>query len=143
MGAVEWAWGWAPGNHSQDFLASPLAPSGRWGARGYWRACTGTPGVGNGEGVGRDRGTLLSCCLDAGTWSQALPRPSRLPLPSRACDGALQCPARPPLPPRPLGTPEAGVSLRILSATHTGTSPEETAPSSQGQASSTGAGVSH
>lgn len=73
-----------------------------------------------------------------GMWSQVLPRPSRLPLPSRACDGALRCPARPPLPPRPLGTPEAGVPLRILSATHTATSPEATAPSSQGQASSTG-----
>lgn len=107
------------------------------------RVCAGEPaqpppGVSRGQGVGRDMDTLPSYCLEPGV--RLLLPPSRLPLNSQACDGTLRGPARPPPPPLLLGTQEAGVSLRSLRTAHTPTSPEDTAPSGQGQASNLGAG---
>lgn len=117
--------GWASGNDSQDSLVSPLALSGRWGHRGF----PGEP-VWPPPGVGMDRGW-------GGTWTHPWLLPGGWNV-----DSVMPSPAA-PAPPPPLGTWEAGVSFRILSTLHTLTFPEETAPSSQGQASKMGAGVSH
>lgn len=72
------------------------------------------------EGPWGVRGRGGQAASSAGTCGLAVATPSNLPLASGASGGTLGCGARLPPAPPPLGTPEAGVSLRMLPAPRTG-----------------------
>lgn len=72
------------------------------------------------EGPWGVRGRGRQAASSARTCGLAVATPSNLPLASGASGGTLGCGARLPPAPPPLGTPEAGVSLRMLPAPRTG-----------------------